>query len=89
MLHGRGEGDKRIRNRLLRAMLQWTVVNALRFVLTAGCVLPTACRLGPWGQPRWAPMWAPPTVNNIFTSFSGAIAQANQLSERHRASKEC
>jgi hypothetical protein len=63
--------------------------DVLLFLLAADCVLPTAYRLGPYGQPPWAPMWATPTVNNIFTSFSGAIAQLNQLSERHRASKEC
>ena len=78
-----------MRNRLLRAMLQWTTDKMLLFLLAADCVLPTACRLGPYGQPPRAPMWATPTVNNVFTSFSGAIARPNQLSERHRASKKC
>ena len=63
--------------------------NMLLFLLNADSVLPTAYRLGPYGQPPWAPMWATLTVNNVFTSFSGALAQPNQLSERHRASKEC
>ena len=78
-----------IRNRLLRAMLQWTVDVVLRFPLAAGCVLPTAYRLGPGGRPRGRPCGPRPQLTISLQSFSGAIAQPNQLSERHRASKEC